>query len=239
MRGLVRGYVGSVALMACALSGARADGPGATIVGRAVFEGTPMKAPAIQLTTDPVCQHAHSGPLLAESLIVGADGGLDNVFVYVKHGLENQTFPPASAPVQIEQKGCQYIPHVFGIRTGQTLEIVNSDTTLHNIHAMPQNNTPFNVGQPRPMHSTKVFSSPEVMVPVRCDVHSWMSAYVGVLDHPYFAVSGPDGSFSLPPLPPGEYVLEAWHERLGTRTTTVKIGANEKRAVTFSFKAQS
>ena len=117
--------------------------------------------------------------------------------------------------------GCRYIPHVLGIQVGQTLNIVNSDPTLHNIHAIPEVNQEFNMGQPiQGMQFERTFDNVEVMVPMRCDVHGWMNSYIGVLDHPYFAVTAEDGMFDISALPPGDYVLEAWHEALGTRPRT-------------------
>ena len=137
----------------------------------------------------------------------------------------------------IDQKQCRYHPHVFGIRVGQPLDILNSDPTLHNIHAMPYENLEFNLGQPvQGMRTTKTFTVPEVMVPIRCDVHGWMNAYVGVMDSPYFAVSRADGAFEIATLPPGTYTLEAWHEKLGTSTQKVTLGAKESREITVVFK---
>ena len=135
-----------------------------------------------------------------------------------------------------DQQGCRYRPHVFGIRVGQTLTIRNSDATLHNIHATPAANPEFNMGQPiQGMEFERTFDAPEVMVPFQCDVHSWMNAYVGVLDHPYFAVTGDDGGFDISELPPGDYVVEAWHEELGTQTQNVTVGEGGTAEVSFTF----
>jgi plastocyanin len=160
------------------------------------------------------------------------------VFVYVKDGLVNYVFDTPTAPVVLDQKGCRYIPHVFGVRVNQPVEIVNSDPTLHNIHATPKANQEFNNGQPiQGMKMTHTFTAQEVMVPFKCDVHGWMNSYVGVMNHPYFAVTNADGSFELASLPPGTYTIEAWHERLGTQTQTVTIAAKETGQVTFTFDA--
>ena len=171
--------------------------------------------------------------------MVGSDGkSLANVFVYVKDGLGNYVYDPPSEMAHIDQKECRYHPHVFGMRVGQQLEISNSDPTLHNIHATPKSNTEFNNGQPiQGMKMTHTFTQREVMVPFKCDVHGWMNAYVGVLDHPYFATTGTDGTFSLKSLPPGTYTNEAWHERLGASTQSVTLGAKETKDVAFTFKA--
>jgi plastocyanin len=179
------------------------------------------------------------GPTTDETIAVVGDGGaLKNVFVYVKDGLGTLRFPIPSTPVVLDQKGCQYVPHVLGIQVGQNLEILNSDPTLHNVHALPKGNQEFNMGQPLPgIKFTRQFSTREVMVPFKCDVHPWMNAWVGVLDHPYFAVTAADGSFSLEGLPPGTYTIEAWHETLGTQTQSVTIGEKESKDIAFSFKA--
>ena len=159
------------------------------------------------------------------------------MFVYVKDGLGNYAYDPPTDSPKIDQHECRYHPHVFGMRVGQTLEIINSDPTLHNIHAMPKANSEFNNGQPiQGMKMSHTFDKQEVMVPFKCDVHGWMNAYVGVLPHPYFAVTKDDGKFELPNLPPGTYTIEAWHEKLGAMTQSVTIGAKESKDVTFTFK---
>jgi hypothetical protein len=136
----------------------------------------------------------------------------------------------------LNQTACRYEPHVFGIRAGQTLEIVNSDPTLHNVHALPASQPEFNLGMPvQNMRLKKKFEKPEVMVKFKCDVHPWMSAYAGVVAHPFFAVSGPDGTFTLPDLPEGQYVLEAWHENLGVLSQTVEVRGGETTEAGFTY----
>jgi plastocyanin len=206
-----------------------------SITGRITFEGRPPAAPPIKMASDPNCPQPGG---VAENVVVGSDGALKNVFVYVKDGLGNLRFPVPATPVVLDQKGCRYIPHVVGIQVGQPMQIVSSDPTLHNVHAMAQANREFNTGQPVPgVPHTHTFSTREVMVPFKCDVHRWMNAWVGVLDHPYFAVTSDAGTFELEGLPPGTYTIEAWHERLGTQTSSVTIGAKETKDVPFSFKA--
>ena len=140
--------------------------------------------------------------------------------------------------VKLDQVGCVYVPHVTGLRVKQTLEIANSDETLHTVHAMGQANPPFNLSQAmQKMTNTKTFNAPEVMVPFKCEVHSWMYAYVGVLDHPYFAVTHGGGTFELKGVPAGTYTVEAWHEKLGTQTQSVTLGEKESKEITFTFKA--
>jgi len=209
----------------------------ASITGKVAFEGTAPERRRIATDADPVCASMHADkPLMTEDVIVNANGTLENVFVYVKKGLEGKAFDVPKTPVIIDQKGCQYHPHVFGMMAGQKLIIRNNDPTLHNIHALPIVNKEFNVGQPNQgMETARTFAQPEVMVKFKCDVHPWMNAYVGVLDHPFYAVTGEDGTFSLKGLPPGEYVIEAWHEKYGTQDATVKVGEGETKTVNFTF----
>src|ERR1019366_8419163 len=151
-----------------------------------------------------------------EEVVVNDNGTLRNVFVYVKSGLEGKTFEPPTEHVTLEQKGCTYHPRVFGMQAKQPLDIVNDDDTLHNIHALPTQSKEFNVGQPnKGMKTTRTFATPEVMVKLKCDVQPWMAAYVGVLDHPFFSVSGDDGKFTIKNLPAGTYEIVAWHEKYG------------------------
>jgi plastocyanin len=209
------------------------------INGVVSFEGTAPKNEPIKMNADPVCVKENPTPQTQETYEVD-NGKLGNVFVYVKDGLGNYSFdpPPATATVTIDQKGCRYHPHVFGLRVGQELTILNSDPTLHNIHALPKGNKEFNTGQPiQGMKMVHKFENKEVMVPFKCDVHGWMNAYVGVLDHPYFAVTDKDGKFSLKGLPPGTYTIEAWHEKGGAQTAMVTLGAKETKEANFTFKA--
>ena len=207
------------------------------VSGRVTFEGTAPENPTVKLDSDPACVTARPDGLKLDTVLVD-NGGLENVFVYVKDGLGNYYFETPTTPVTIDQKGCHYSPHVFGLRTGQPLEFVNSDPTLHNINAMAQVNQPFNMGQAmQGMKSQKVFAKPEVMVRIKCDVHGWMSAYVGVLPHPYYSVTTGGGRFELANVPAGTYVVEAWHEKLGTLTQNVTLGEKESKDLSFTFKA--
>jgi Carboxypeptidase regulatory-like domain len=209
------------------------------VKGVVTLDGVAPKNEAIKMNADPVCVKQNTTPQSQETYIVGDDGKtLGNVFVYVKDGLGNYVFDTPTESAKIDQQNCRYHPHVFGMRVNQPLEIVNSDPTLHNIHAMPKGNSEFNNGQPiQGMKMTHTFDKPEVMVPFKCDVHGWMNAYVGVLPHPYFAVTDKSGKFELKSLPPGTYTIEAWHEKLGTQTANVTLGAKESKDITFAFKA--
>ena len=208
-----------------------------TVNGRILFEGTPPDNPTARVSADPVCMRENAGGYAFENYIV-RNGGLENVFVYVKDGLGTYHFDIPSEPVRLNQQGCRYMPHVLGARVGQPIEISNSDETMHNVHAVPDVNREFNFGQFKKGQSDiRTFTTPEVMVPFKCDVHNWMNAYVGVVEHPFFAVSSDGGQFELKGLPPGTYTIEAWHEKAGTQTQQVTIGAKESKEITFSYKA--
>lgn len=204
-----------------------------SITGTITLTGTPPAAQPIKTKSDPNCHQA----IHTETYMVGNGGALGNVFVYVKDGLGKYVFTPPATPVVLDQRDCHYVPHVFGIQVGQTLEIVNSDPTLHNIHFIPDANREFNMGEPiQGMRQPHVFSVKEVLIPIKCDVHNWMNAYAGVVDNPFYAVTGEDGSFTLKGLPPGTYTIEAVHEKLGRQTQTVTIGPKETRDSSFNFK---
>jgi plastocyanin len=211
------------------------------VKGVAMLDGAAPKNEPIKMNADPVCVKQTAGsPQSQETFMVGKDGkSLGNVFVYVKDGLSpDYSFDVPTESAKIDQQNCRYHPHVFGMRVGQKLEIVNSDPTLHNIHAMPKANTEFNNGQPiQGMKMDHTFTAKEVMVPFKCDVHGWMNAYVGVLDHPFFAVTDEDGKFDIKGLPPGTYTIEAWHEKGGTVTQSVTVGPSESKDITFAIKA--
>jgi plastocyanin len=207
------------------------------INGKVTFSGTAPAPQPIKMASDPNCQPDAGSPVI-QTQLDGEYGAIENVFVHVKDGLGNLVFPVDMTPVVLDQRGCTYTPHVFAVMVGQPVEIRNSDPTLHNVHAMPRENREFNQGFPiKDMKMTHVFTKKEVMVPFKCDVHGWMRAYMSVLDHPFFAVTGKDGSFSLKGLPPGTYTIEAWHEKLGTQTQTVTIAEKETKDLTFTFSS--
>jgi plastocyanin len=212
-----------------------------SVAGRVLLEGTPPAAKVIRLDGDPKCQQQMGGQeRTSETYVLGDGGALANVFVYVKagDGLRARSFPVPAEPVVIDQQRCWYAPRVVGVRVGQPLEIRNSDPLLHNVRATPEVNEGFNMGQPvQGIDYTHTFATSEVMVPLECDVHAWMNAWIGVMDHPYFAVTGEAGSFSLANLPAGTYTLEAWHEAAGAQTQTVTITPGQTAPVTFTFKA--
>ena len=210
-----------------------------TISGSITFGGDAPEPQVLQLAADPFCVAAHPGEqVLAQRLVVNDNGTLRYVFVYVKGGLEDQSFIGASGAVTLGQTGCMYDPHMMGLQTNQTITIVNNDDTLHNINAQPtaSGNGSFNFAQPiKGMTTDQSFAAVEVMIPLKCDVHPWMQAYVGVVDHPYFAVTGEDGSFSISNLAAGTYTIGAWHESLGEQEQSVTVEANGTADVTFDF----
>ena len=210
-----------------------------TVTGKALFDGTPGENPKIDMTADPVCRQINPGDVFQERIVINSNSTLKNVFVYIKEGLGNQTFPVPQTPVVLDQKGCTYHPRVLGIEANQKLQIQNSDATLHNIHAFAKNSSEFNLGMPvQGMKLDKTFSNPEVMVKMKCDVHPWMTGYIGVLNHPFFAVTGEDGTFKIENVPPGDYTVEAWHETYGTKTTKITVGGDTPATVDFKFSAR-
>lgn len=216
-----------------ASSGSTADT--AVVRGIVHFTGTAPKPGIIRLDGDKTCVELNqSNERQVTEILIGEGNTLQNVFVYVKDGLNGRQYAPPTEPVVIDQHRCEYVPHVFGIQVGQPLAIRNSDPLLHNIRADGKQNA-FNLGEPAPMTVTRVFATSEVMIPVKCDVHAWMRAHIGVVDHPFFAVTGNDGTFALRNMPAGTYTIEAWHEKLGTTTTQVTIGADESKDVSFTF----
>ena len=209
------------------------------LTGLVTLNGAAPKMKAIDMSQEPACASQHSTPALAENVVTGDNGALANVIVYVSSGLDGYTFTPPSSPARIEQKGCLYHPHVLALQSGQTLEVVNSDPTTHNVHPEPQANREWNESQPPGASPIdKVFARPEVAIPVECNVHPWMRAYIGVFDNPYFQVTGKDGAFDLKNLPPGTYTVIAWHEQYGASAPqTVTIGPKGSKAVNFVFNA--
>jgi hypothetical protein len=210
-------------------------GTAGNITGKVLLEGTPPTPTTFKMTSDPACGAAEGH---SESFVVD-NGALQNVFVYIKDGLGNKyIFDTPTEPVKLDQKNCHYTPHVLGVRVTQPLEIVNSDNTMHNVHGMPETNREFNFGQVvAGLKNTVAFTAPEVMIPFKCDVHAWMNSYIGVVNQPYFAVTGNGGKFEMKTVPPGTYTIEAWHEKLGRQTQSVTLGEKDTKDITFTFKA--
>lgn len=204
-----------------------------TIAGTVAFAGTPPAMRPVQMNAE--CRALHAEPVLAGDALV-ADGRVENVFVWVKEGLGDRVFAVPRDPVVIDQKGCLYRPRVAGAQTCQPIEFRNSDAFLHNVRGAPRASSGWNFGMSLQGSTRTVrLEKPEIMVATRCDVHPWMVAYLGVLAHPFFAVTGPDGRFALPGVPAGDYVVAAWHERFGTREARASVRPGATAEVGFSY----
>lgn len=205
--------------------------------GSARFAGQRPAPQRISMDAEEACEKLHPSPVFDERVRVAMSGGLANVFVYVKAGLEGKTFAPAEEAVVLEQRGCRFVPRVVALRVGQTLAVRNSDPVSHNIHPMPKNNRDWNQQQaPGAPDLRRRFGYPEVMIPVKCNVHAWMRSYVAVLEHPFFAITNDQGEFALPPLPPGHYTVAAWHEAFGEVEQRITVRPGEAQPLTFTFK---
>ena len=209
----------------------------ATLKGKVIFQGQPPEPKNISVRGNPECAVFHKdGNVQSEELLVNAAGGIKNAFVYIKEGLEGWVSDAPAQPATIENKNCLYVPHVSGVMVNQPVVLLNADPTLHNVHTYSKNSGSWNLGMPiQGMKVNKKFSAPEIMVTLKCDVHPWMVGYVGVLPHPYFSVTGESGEFELKNLPPGKYVIEVWHEKLGTQSQTIEIGSQKTKEIEFKF----
>jgi plastocyanin len=204
-----------------------------SISGTVKYSGAAPKPVKIDMSQDPACK----GTTNVETLVVNS-GNLENAFVYVKDGLGSRTFDVPKEPVTLDQQGCRYHPHVLGIMTGQTLKVLNSDPTTHNIHPTPKDNREWNESQPpKATPIEKSFAREEMMLPVKCNQHPWMKMYINVVKSPYFAVTDKDGKYTLKGLPPGTYTLAVVQEKLGEQTQQVTVGPKESKTADFTMKA--
>jgi len=208
-----------------------------SVTGTVTFDGKAPNLKPLAMDADPACAKMHGKPVPAEMLVLGAGNTMSNILVWVSKGLPaGKTWPAPKTPVTLDQKGCVYVPHVMGIMVGQPYRILNSDGILHNVHALPKINRGFNRPMPATVkESSATFDKAESVFQIKCDVHPWMSAYVGVFTHPFFSTTKADGKFTIPGLDPGTYEITAWHERLGTQTATVTVAANETKTQNFKF----
>jgi len=196
----------------------------------------PPKRKKINMDADPKCAAMHAEKLLMEEVVADAEGNVQWAFVYVKKGLEGKKFEVPKTPATIDQKGCKYEPHVLGAMVGQEILIRNSDDLLHNIHALPFNSREFNIAQPsKGMEEKKSFGAVEVMVKVKCDIHPWMFAHVGVLDHPFYGVTDAAGKYTIQGLPAGKYTVEVWQEKYKNMTADVEVKEGAAAAQNFEL----
>lgn len=209
-----------------------------SVKGRVLFEGQ-VPAPAkLEVAGNPECSAMHAGGAIESEELIVNDGALQNAIVYVKSGLEGRAFDAPSATASLTNHDCIYKPHVLAVQVDQPVNIINDDATLHNVHSYSTANKSWNIGLPiKGMKQVKKFSEPELPVTLKCDVHPWMKGYVGVFSHPYFQVTGTDGTFELKGLPAGEYMIEVWHEKLGVQSQTVRIEPQASSAADFTYKA--
>jgi plastocyanin len=208
-----------------------------SISGTVTFAGNVPNLRPLAMDADPMCAKKHTGPVPNELLVLGKGNTMAHILVWVSKGLPaGKTYPVPKTPVVLDQQGCQYKPHVMGIMVGQEYKILNSDALPHNVHTLPKANPQFNRAMPATLKEvTTKFDKPEPVFQVKCDIHPWMAAYVGVFTHPFFDATELDGKFTISGLEPGTYELTAWHERLGTQTATVTVGANDKKTQDFKF----
>jgi plastocyanin len=211
-----------------------------SITGTVQLDGTPPKMKVINMAAEAACAKEHSTPALTQDVLTGKDGALENAVVYLKGDFSQYKFDSPQSPVSITQKGCMYDPHVLALETGQSLQVVNADPVAHNIHPVPKDNREWNESQPpgaTPIDRS--FAHEEIAIPVKCNIHPWMKAYIAVFGNPYFEVTGKDGAFDLKNVPPGNYTLIAWHELYGTREQAVTLGPKESKTLHISFNATS
>jgi hypothetical protein len=227
-----------------ALTPYKPSGQEGSITGTISFTGTAPAPKGISMDADPVCSSSNPDPH-AEDIVVNGDK-LANVLVYIKDGkagdksIKGFKFDPPSTPATLDQHGCHYVPHVLAMQVNQPFNIVNSDPTAHNVNVDARQNEKFNQGQaPGAAPITKQFRREETVIPVKCNQHPWMRAYIGVLSHPFFAVTDKDGHFEIKGVPPGTYTVVAWHEKYPKgQTQPVTVGASEAKQTNFSFAAE-
>jgi len=207
-----------------------------TISGRILFQGTAPVMPLIDMSSNPSCERQHKAQAKAETVVVNPNGTLRYAYVRIKEGLAPAHWTPPAESVKLTQDGCIYEPHVVGLMVDQTLEILNDDPVNHNVHAESQINPAWNISEaPRDEHKFRKFSSEEILFPMTCSVHPWMRSLIAVSSHPFFAVTGEDGTFSLTGVPPGTYTMEVIQEKLGRKEGKVTLAASGTATLDFTY----
>jgi plastocyanin len=236
MRGAGHGFAAAAVVVAVSIWPGMAY-RASSVTGTVTFDGKPPTMRPLAMDADPACAKKHAKAPLGEALVLGTGNTMGNIMVYVSKGLPaGKTYPAPKTPVTLDQVGCVYKPHVMGIMVGQPYRILNSDGVLHNVHTLPKVNKSFNAAMPpERKEATTSFPREEPIFQIKCDVHPWMSAYIGVFTHPFYSVTAADGKFSIAGLDPGTYEITAWHERLGPQTASVTVGANETKSQNFKF----
>ncbi len=245
LRVLCGAFVGVVVVFLSAHEAVRGGSPTpggdgaetAVLKGFVRLTGALPPAARLSMNADPSCAKLHPAGLTAEDTIAGADGGLQNAVVFISDGLGDRTYELPHQPALIEQKGCVYNPHVVAVRANQELDVMNNDATTHNLHPLPVNNREWNRAQAPGTRADMTFAREEVAILMKCNVHPWMRSYIAVFKHPFFAVTGKGGRFELNNLQPGNYTIEAWHEKLGTSTQKVSVGPGVTKELEFVFKS--
>jgi len=222
-----------LALLACGSALA------ATVTGTVTYDGKVPNLKPIDMAADAACAKMHGAPQPSDVLVLGPGNSMANIMVSVTSGIAaGKTYPAPKDPVVMDQKGCHYEPHVFGLMVNQPFKVLNSDGILHNVHALPKVNAPFNMAMPPTVkESVKSFGKAEGMFMIKCDVHPWMSSYAGVFTHPFYSVTQKDGKFTISGLDPGTYEITAWHEKLGTQKSSVTVAGSDTKSVNFKFSA--
>lgn len=209
----------------------------ASVIGKVSFEGKAPRAARINMSAEPDCKKLHTETIHSQQVVVNQNGTLRNVFIWVKSGLEGKKFE-ITKNASLDQEGCVYRPHVVAMQAGGTLTVSNGDPLTHNVHPLPKTNREWNKSQTSGAPEiNRKFARQELMLPVKCNIHPWMRAYINVVSHPFFSVTGKDGGFAISGLPPGTYTVEAKHEKYGSQETSVVLEASESKEVNFSFSA--
>ncbi len=209
---------------------------GSNLTGKVNYEGPVPKARPLKMGADPICSMDHETAPTSQAVVINENMTMRYVMVSIESGLDGKKFPVPTEPAILNQEGCVYDPHVWGVRAGQKVEIRNSDNTLHNVHSLSDKNRQFNMAMPRIVkRKNHTFDQAEDIFKIKCDVHPWMSTWVGVFDHPFFSVTDDQGNFSIPELPPGKYTLRAWQEKLPAQTKEITVVDGEDLSVEFTF----